>query len=230
MILCGLIAAVFLSSGSMLKAFGMTVLGVFISMAGTDVNTGDERFTFGLPEIADGIGFASVAMGLFGIAEIISNLEETAGKGMVVERVTSLIPTREEIRRAIPAAIRGTVLGSFLGILPGGGATVSSFASYTLEKKVSKTPEKFGTGMIEGVAGPEAANNAGAQTSYVPMLSLGIPTNGLMAMMIGAMLIQGITPGPRVITAQPDLFWGLISSMFIGNVMLVILNLPMIGI
>ena len=229
-ILLGLIAAVFLSSGSILKSLGMVALGVGLGLIGTDVNTGEVRYTFGMIELADGLDFVPVAMGIFGIAEIVSNIEHTAGRGQVIGQISRLIPSREDFRRAWPAALRGTALGSMLGILPGGGATVSSFAAYSLEKKISRTPGRFGQGAIEGVAGPEAANNAGAQTSFIPMLSLGIPPNGLMALMMGAMMIQGITPGPQVMLKQPDLFWGLIASMWIGNVMLVILNLPLIGI
>lgn len=228
--LLGLVAAVLLGSGSILKSAGMVVLGVLLSLVGTDVNTGGERYTFGIPELAAGLEFIPVAMGIFGVAEIVSNLEATKGRGRTVSPISSLIPSREDVRRGLPAALRGTGLGSFLGILPGGGATVSSFASYSLERKISKSPERFGRGAIEGVAGPEAANNAGAQTSFIPMLSLGIPPNALMALMMGAMMIQGITPGPQVMTAQPALFWGLIVSMWIGNLMLVILNLPLIGI
>jgi TctA family transporter len=227
--LLGLVAAVLLGTGSILKAAGMVVLGVLLSLVGTDVNTGGERFTFGIAELAAGLEFIPVAMGIFGIAEIVTNLEATRGRGRAVAPVASLMPTKDDFRRAWPAALRGTMLGSFLGILPGGGATVSSFAAYSLERKVSRTPERFGTGAIEGVAGPEAANNAGAQAAFIPMLSLGIPPNALMALMMGAMMIQGITPGPQVMTAQPALFWGLIVSMWIGNVVLVILNLPLIG-
>ncbi|MBX6370163.1 MAG: tripartite tricarboxylate transporter permease [Rhodospirillales bacterium] len=228
--LLGLVAAVLLGSGSILKSAGMVVLGVLFSLVGTDVNTGGERYTFGIPELAAGLEFIPVAMGIFGVAEIVSNLEATKGRGRTVSPISSLIPSREDVRRAFPAALRGTALGSFLGILPGGGATVSSFASYSLERKISKSPRRFGHGAVEGVAGPEAANNAGAQTSFIPMLSLGIPPNALMALMMGAMMIQGITPGPQVMTAQPALFWGLIVSMWIGNLVLVILNLPLIGI
>jgi putative tricarboxylic transport membrane protein len=228
--LLGLVAAVLLSSGSIIKALAMTALGVFLSLVGTDVNTGDTRFTFGFLELASGLDFAPIAMGLFGIAEIVSNIEDQArGKKSVIGKVTDLLPSRDDFRRAWPAAVRGTGLGSALGILPGGGAVVSAFAAYSVEKRLSARPEQFGHGAIEGVAGPEAANNAGAQTSFIPMLSLGIPPNPLMAMMVGALMIHGITPGPTVMTRQPELFWGLIASMWIGNVMLVVLNLPMIG-
>jgi putative tricarboxylic transport membrane protein len=187
------------------------------------------RFTFGIPELSDGIGFVVVAMGMFGIAEIIANLDLKGNREVFTGKVKSLFPTREDIRRAWPAVLRGTALGSFLGILPGGGSILAAFGAYTVEKKLSKHPEQFGKGAIEGVAGPEAANNAGAQTSFIPMLTLGIPGNAVMALMIGALMIQGIAPGPQVMTEKPELFWGLIASMWVGNLMLVVLNLPLIG-
>jgi len=225
----GLIGAVVLAQGSLVKAVAMIILGLFFGLVGTDLNSGQQRFTFGLPELSDGIGFVTLAMGLFGVAEIVTNLEKREGRS-IGAIIGSLMPNREEIRRAIPAVFRGTAIGSVLGILPGGGALLSAFAAYTFEKKMSKTPERFGKGAVEGVAAPEAANNAGAQTSFIPMLTLGIPSNPVMALMIGAMTIQGIAPGPRVMTQQPDLFWGIIASMWIGNAMLVIINLPLIGI
>ena len=225
----GLVAAVVLASGSVLKAIAMVFLGLLVGLVGTDVNTGAQRFTFDIPELSDGIDFAPVAMGLFGIAEIVVNLERKLTRSGTI-KVASLWPTREEARRAIPAALRGTGLGSILGVLPGGGPTLAAFSSYTLEKKISKTPQIFGKGAIEGVAGPEAANNAGAQASFIPMLTLGIPGNAVMALMVGAMMIQGIAPGPQVMAERPQLFWGMIVSMWIGNLMLVILNLPLIGI
>ena len=224
----GLVAAVVLASGSVLKAIAMVFLGLLVGLVGTDVNTGAQRFTFDIPELSDGIDFAPVAMGLFGIAEIVVNLERKLTRSGTI-KVASLWPTREEIRRAIPAALRGTGLGSILGVLPGGGPTLAAFSSYTLEKKISKTPQIFGKGAVEGVAAPESANNAAAQTSFIPMLTLGIPSNAVMALMVGAMIIQGIQPGPEVMTKKPDLFWGMIVSMWIGNLMLVIINLPMIG-
>jgi TctA family transporter len=226
----GLVAATVLAHGSLLKAIAMVVLGLLLGLAGTDVNSGVLRFTFGIPELADGVGFVIVAMGMFGVTEIVANLEQRGQREVFVGKVTHLFPTREDLKRSWAPILRGTALGSFLGILPGGGALLSSFASYTVEKKVSKHPEQFGKGAIEGVAGPESANNAGAQTSFIPMLTLGIPGNAVMALMIGALMIQGIAPGPQVMTDKPQLFWGLIASMWLGNAMLVILNLPLIGI
>jgi putative tricarboxylic transport membrane protein len=225
----GLIGAVVLAQGSLIKAVAMIILGLFFGLVGTDLNSGQQRFTFGLPELSDGIGFVTLAMGLFGLAEIVTNLEKREGRS-IGAIVGSLMPTGDEIRRSIPAVLRGTGIGTILGVLPGGGALLSSFAAYTFEKKMSKTPERFGKGAVEGVAAPEAANNAGAQTSFIPMLTLGIPSNPVMALMIGAMTIQGIAPGPRVMTQQPELFWGIIASMWIGNAMLVVINLPLIGI
>jgi TctA family transporter len=226
----GLIAATVLAHGSLIKAIAMVVFGLLLGLIGTDVNSGVLRFTFGIPELSDGIGFVIVAMGMFGIAEIVSNLELKGDREVFTKKVTHLFPTREDFKRSWAPVLRGTALGSFLGILPGGGALLSSFGAYTVEKKLSKHPEQFGKGAIEGVAGPEAANNAGAQTSFIPMLTLGIPGNAVMALMIGALMIQGIAPGPQVMTEKPELFWGLIASMWIGNLMLVVLNLPLIGI
>ncbi len=226
----GLVAAVILASGSVIKAIAMIFLGLLFGLVGTDVNTGAQRLTFDLPELSDGIDFAPIAMGLFGIAEIVVNLERHLTRTGGTIKVNSLWPTAEEIRRAIPAALRGTFLGAALGVLPGGGPTLGAFSSYTLEKKISKNPSQFGKGAVEGVAAPESANNAAAQTSFIPMLTLGIPSNAVMALMVGAMIIQGIQPGPEVMTKKPDLFWGMIASMWIGNAMLVIINLPMIGI
>jgi putative tricarboxylic transport membrane protein len=225
----GLVASIVLASGSLLHAFGMIVLGLMLGLVGTDVNSGAQRFTLGIPELSDGIGFVVLAMGVFGIAEIIVNLEHEATRDLAIKKVTGLMPTREDWRRMGAPVLRGTALGSALGILPGGGAALASFGSYALEKRVSKHARDFGKGAVEGVAGPESANNAGAQTSFIPMLTLGIPSNPVMALMIGAMIIQGIQPGPAVITEQPALFWGLIASMWVGNVMLLVLNLPLIG-
>ena len=226
----GLVASVVLASGSLLQAFGMIVLGLLLGMAGTDVNSGLERYTFETPYMAEGINFVILAMGMFGLGEIIKNLEEEHLRSAMVAKVHGLMPNKEDLKRMAWPIVRGTGLGSLLGILPGGGAMLASFASYSIEKKISKTPEQFGKGAIEGVAGPESANNAGAQTSFIPLLTLGIPSNPVMALMIGAMIIQGITPGPAVMTEQPTLFWGIIVSMWIGNLFLVILNLPLIGI
>ncbi|MEW5709988.1 MAG: tripartite tricarboxylate transporter permease [Pseudomonadota bacterium] len=225
----GLVASVVLAHGSLLHAVGMIVLGLLLGLIGTDVNSGLQRYTFDQPWLADGIGFVVVAMGMFGLGEIIRNLEHEATREVTIKRVTGLMPTLEDLKRIAAPVLRGTALGSALGILPGGGAMLASFASYSLEKKISKNPEQFGKGAIEGVAGPESANNAGAQTSFIPMLTLGIPSNPVMALMIGAMIIQGIQPGPSVVNEQPALFWGIIVSMWIGNLMLVILNLPLIG-
>ena len=226
----GLVAATVLASGSLIKAIAMVLLGLVLGLVGTDVNSGVLRFAFGVSELADGIGFVVVAMGMFGLAEIITNLEQTENREVFTSKVGRLMPSKEDFKRMAPSILRGTVLGSSLGILPGGGALLSSFASYTVEKKVSKYSHEFGKGAIEGVAGPESANNAGAQTSFIPLLTLGIPGNAVMALMIGAMMIQGIAPGPQVMTERPQLFWGMIASMWVGNLMLVVLNLPMIGI
>jgi TctA family transporter len=225
----GLIAAVVLAHGSFIKALAMVLLGLLLGLIGTDVNSGAARFTFGVPELIDGIDFAVIAMGLFGFSEIIYNLKAQEARELLKEKVTDLVPSKADVKRAAPAVLRGTALGSLLGILPGGGGILSSFASYAIEKKISKHPEEFGKGAIEGVAGPESANNAGAQTSFIPMLTLGIPTTPVMALMIAAMMIHNIQPGPQVMTSNPSLFWGLIVSMWVGNFFLVILNLPLIG-
>jgi TctA family transporter len=226
----GLIGAVVLAHGSLLKAIAMILVGLLLGIVGTDVNSGVARFDFGIPELSDGIGVVVVAMGMFGFSEIILNLESTERRELITTRLKGLWFTREQFRRAAPAVLRGTALGSVLGVLPGGGAMLSSFASYSVEKKLSRDPSQFGKGAIEGVAGPEAANNAGAQTSFIPLLTLGIPENAVMAMMVGAMTIHNIQPGPQVMTSNPGLFWGLIASMWVGNLMLVVLNLPLIGI
>ncbi|MBP2307955.1 tripartite tricarboxylate transporter permease [Azospirillum melinis] len=230
LMLVGLIGAVILAHGSVVKAVAMILIGLLLSMVGTDVNSGQMRFTFDIPQLYDGLDFVPLAMGLFGLADIIINLEETEGRGIEPSPIHRLWPSWQDFKDAWPAAVRGTALGAFLGILPGGGATLSAFSSYALEKKVARDPGAFGKGAIQGVAGPEAANNAGAQASFIPMLSLGIPSNAVMALMIGAMMIHGITPGPQIMTKQPDLFWGMIASMLVGNIMLVVLNLPLIGI
>ena len=225
----GLVAAVVLAHGSVIKAVAMVLLGLLLGLVGTDVNSGVLRFAFGISELADGIGFVTVAMGLFGTAEIITNLELKDEREVFTNKVTNMFPTKEDWKRMWKPILRGTFLGSMLGILPGGGALLASFGAYTLEKKVSKYGHEFGKGAIEGVAAPEAANNAGAQTSFIPLLTLGIPSNAVMALMIGAMMIQGIAPGPQVMTEKPQLFWGMVASMWVGNFMLVVLNLPMIG-
>jgi putative tricarboxylic transport membrane protein len=225
----GLIGAVVLAHGSVLKALAMVVFGLLLGMVGTDVNSGVARFSFDVPELSDGIEFVAVAMGMFGFAEIIVNLEQKENREVFTNKVTGLFPRMADFRKAFPAILRGTSIGSLLGILPGGGAVLSAFAAYAVEKKISKHPEEFGKGAIQGVAGPEAANNAGAQMSFIPMLTLGIPTNPVMALMVAAMMIHNIQPGPQVMTSNPNLFWGLIVSMWIGNLMLVILNLPLIG-
>jgi putative tricarboxylic transport membrane protein len=226
----GLVAAVVLAHGSVIKAIAMIVLGLLLGLVGTDGNTGADRFTLGLTVLADGIDFAVLAIGVFGVGEIISNLAAPdASRSILMQKITRLWPTAEDFRRAWPAALRGTALGSILGVLPGGGATLSAFAAYVLEKKVARDPSRFGHGAVEGVAGPESANNAGAQTSFIPMLTLGIPGNAVMALMIGAMTIHGIQPGPQVMTERPQLFWGMVASMWIGNLMLLVINLPLIG-
>ena len=225
----GLVAAVVLANGSVMKAVAMVVLGLLFGLVGTDTQAGVSRFTFGITELYDGIDFVPLAMGLFGIAELMTNLDRSFEDRSQTQKIESLWPTRKEARLAVPAALRGTVLGSLLGILPGGGAVLASFSSYTLEKKISHSRDQFGKGAIEGVAGPEAANNAGAQTSFIPLLTLGIPSTPVMAIMVGAMMIQGIAPGTALISERPQLFWGMIASMWIGNLMLVIINLPLIG-
>ncbi len=225
----GLIGAVVLASGSLPKAICMILLGLLLGMVGTDVNSGVARYDFGIPELQDGIDFAVVAMGVFGFAEILSNLELKDQRVDITSKVGSLYPNKQEFKESWPAVVRGTAIGCALGILPGGGAVLSSFASYTMEKKLSKNPERFGKGHPAGLAGPESANNAGSQASFIPLLTLGIPGNAVTALMIGAMTIHNIQPGPQVMTSHPDLFWGLIVSMWIGNLMLVILNLPLVG-
>lgn len=228
----GLVFSVVLAKGSVLKAIMMVALGLLIAMIGSDVETGAARMTFGLADLADGVSFAVVAMGVFGFAEIIRNLDAGADddRSLVQEKISGLMPTRQDLKDSSLPILRSTVLGSFLGILPGGGAVIASFASYTLEKKVAKDPSRFGRGAIEGVAGPESANNAAAQTSFIPLLTLGIPSNAVMALMIGAMTIHGIVPGPQVMQMQPHLVWGMIASMWVGNLMLLVINLPLVGV
>ncbi len=225
----GLAFAVVLARGSILKAICMIFMGLLLSTVGTDLETGQERLTFGFPPLADGIDFAVMAMGVFGFAEVMKNLESPETRDVVRQKIGRLLPSMQDMRESIWPILRGTGIGSILGILPGNGAVLGPFASYTMEKKLAKDPSRFGRGAIEGVAGPESANNAGAQTAFIPLLTLGIPPNAVMALMVGAMTIHGIIPGPQVMTKNPDLFWGMIASMWIGNLMLVIINLPLIG-
>ena len=224
----GLIGAVVLASGSLIKAIAMIVLGLLLGLVGTDVNSGTSRYAFDVPQLTDGLGFVAVAMGVFGFAEIMANLEQKENRETFLDKVTNLWPNKEDFKRMVAPILRGTLLGSVLGILPGGGAALAAFGAYSLEKKVSKYGHEFGKGAIEGVAAPESANNAAAQTSFIPLLTLGIPPNAVMALMVGAMTIHNIQPGPQVMTSNPALFWGLIASMWIGNLMLIILNLPLI--
>jgi TctA family transporter len=229
LILLGLIITTVLAQGNILRPLAMIALGVGLGTVGTDIQSGQTRFTFGFGQLFEGISFVALAMGVFGVAEIIKDLEHPNNRQPLQTKVGRLMLTREEVRRATPSVLRGTVLGSILGILPGGGLALSTFTAYILERKVSKYRHEFGTGAIEGVAGPESANNAASQTSFIPMLTLGLPANAVMALMAGALMIQGIQPGPRMVEAQPELFWGLIASMWIGNLMLLIINLPLIG-
>jgi len=225
----GLAFATVLARGSVFKAIGMIVVGLLLSTVGADLETGEDRLTFDVQSVADGIDFAVLAMGLFGFAEVLRNLETPETRDVVKAAIGRLLPSLDDLKRSIGPIIRGTGLGAMLGILPGNGAVLGPFASYTLEKKIAKDPGRFGKGAIEGVAGPESANNAGAQTAFIPLLTLGIPPNAVMALMVGAMTIHGIIPGPQVITKRPDLFWGMIASMGIGNLMLLVINLPLIG-
>jgi putative tricarboxylic transport membrane protein len=232
LMILGLVGAVVLASGSLLKAISMILLGLLLGLVGTDVNSGVARFSFDIPELTDGIGFVVIAMGVFGYGEIITNLAQPEDEREVfTAKVQGLFPTKADFKAMAPAVLRGTALGSLLGVLPGGGALLAAFAAYTIEKKIPLKPGEiaFGKGNIRGVAGPESANNAGAQTSFIPLLTLGIPPNAVMALMVGAMTIHNIQPGPQVMTSNPELFWGLIASMWIGNLMLIILNLPLIG-
>jgi putative tricarboxylic transport membrane protein len=225
----GLIAAIALADNSLIKSLAMIALGLLLGTVGTDVSGSAERLTMGFPELSDGIGFVPLAMGLLAVADIIRNLERPAAKGdMITGEIRGLWPTRDDFKKSLGPTIRGTFVGTLLGILPGGGAALSSFSAYAIEKRISRDPSKFGQGAVQGVAAPEAANNAGAQTSFIPLLTLGIPSNAVMALMAGAMTIQGIQPGPQILSTRPELVWGLIASMWIGNLMLVIINLPLI--
>jgi putative tricarboxylic transport membrane protein len=230
LIVLGLMFSVTLAHGPLLKALAMVGVGLLLGSVGTDVYTGEGRFTFGLIDVEDGFDIVAVAVGVFGFGEILQSLEDETNRPRLIAKITGLMPTREDLRQAAMPILRGSLLGSFLGILPGGGATLSSFIAYGVEKRFSRRREHFGKGAIEGVAAPESANNAASQTSFIPMLTLGIPSNPVMALMIGALLIQGLVPGPKIALEQPTLFWGLITSMWIGNLMLVVLNLPLIGI
>ncbi len=226
----GLAFAIVLARGSILKAIAMIIVGLLLSTVGTDLETGEERLTLGLAALSDGIDFAVMAMGIFGFAEILRNLENPETRDVVKAALGRLLPAAADLRQSVTPILRGTGLGAALGILPGNGAVLGPFASYTLEKKLAKDPSRFGRGAIEGVAGPEAANNAGAQTAFIPLLTLGIPPNAVMALMVGAMTIHGIIPGPQVMTRNPELFWGMIASMWLGNLLLLIINLPLVGI
>lgn len=225
----GLVILTYLAQKSMIKALMMAAVGVVLGTIGLDNMTGMPRFTFDRPDLLDGIGIAPLAMGLFGISEILLNVERTVKKGLVVSHVENLFPSKKDWGQAFFPMIRGSIAGFFLGILPGGGATLSTFVSYSAEKRISKTPEEFGKGSIAGVAAPEAANNAAAQSSFIPLLTLGVPGNSVMAILLGALMIHGISPGPLMMQQHPDLFWGVVSSMYLGNVMLLLLNLPLIG-
>jgi TctA family transporter len=229
LLVLGLIAAVVLAHGSVARSLSMVLLGLLLGLVGIDVSSGAARMTFGVPQLSDGLDFVPVAMGMFGLAEIIANLERPAERHLVSQAVRGLVPSWTDLKQAFPAMVRGTALGSALGVLPGGGAALPPFSSYALEKKLARDPSRFGHGAIEGVAGPEAANNAGAQTSFIPLLTLGIPANALMALMIGALMMQGIQPGPQIMREQPQLVWGVIASMWVGNLMLLVINLPLIG-
>ena len=229
LMLMGLVTAAVLAHGDMVKSLAMVAMGLLLGCVGSDVDSGVKRFTFNIIEMADGIGFVVLAVGIFALGEIIGNLGDPEERTVFTSRVTKLFPTKEDLKRSLGPIVRGTLLGSFFGVLPGTGPAIASFSSYMVEKKMSKDPSRFGHGAIEGVAGPESANNADAQCKFIPMLTLGIPASGVMALMLGALTIHGITPGPQVMTKNPDLFWGLIASMWIGNLMLVLLNLPLIG-
>jgi TctA family transporter len=229
LMLMGLVAAAVLAQGDIVKSIAMVVMGLLLGIVGTDVNTGVQRFSFGITELSDGIGFIVVAVGVFAIGEIVANLGDPEKRAVFTEKVKNLMPTKEDMKASIGPIARGTLLGSFFGVLPGTGPAIASFSSYMVEKKLAKDPSRFGKGAIEGVAGPESANNADAQCKFIPMLALGLPASGVMALMLGALTIQGIQPGPEVMTTRPELFWGLVASMWIGNALLVVLNLPMIG-
>ena len=231
LMIAGFVILTFLASSSMPKALIMAAFGIFLSTIGLDNISGDVRFAGSMVELWDGVGLVPVVMGLFGVSEVLVNLEQMGQESVEIlkEKIKNIFPTREEWRKFVPASLRGTLIGFFLGVIPGGGAALASFVSYAIEKKISKYPEKFGTGMIEGVACPESANNAATGGAFVPLLTLGIPSNIVTALLIGAFMIHGISPGPLILRDHPDVFWGLIASMYIGNIMLLILNLPLVG-
>jgi putative tricarboxylic transport membrane protein len=230
LMLMGLVGSAVLTQGDAVKGLAMVALGLLLGMVGTDVNSGMVRYDFGIPELTDGIGFTVIAVGLFAVAEIVTNLERAEPQPAFTGRLPSLMPTLRELKDSFWPALRGTGVGAFFGLLPGAGPALSSFATYMLEKKLAREPQRFGKGAIEGVAAPEAANNAAAQTSFIPTLTLGIPGTAVMTLMLGAMIMQGITPGPQVMSGQPELFWGIVASMWIGNLMLLVLNLPLVGV
>ncbi len=229
LMLMSLVAAAVLAQGDMIKSLAMVAMGLLLGIVGTDVNTGAQRFSLGITELTDGIGFIVIAVGVFAVGEIINNLGATSERVLFTSKVRNLFPSREDLKRSLGPILRGTAIGAFFGVLPGTGPAIASFSSYVVEKKIAQDPSRFGRGAIEGVAGPESANNADAQCKFIPMLTLGLPASGVMALMLGALTIHGIQPGPEVMTMRPELFWGLIASMWIGNLMLVVLNLPMIG-
>ena len=230
LMLMGLVAAAVLAEGDLVKSLAMVAMGLLLGLVGTDVSSGVRRFTFDFNELSDGVSFIVLAVGIFAIGEIVANLGDPAERQIFSDRVRNLMPTKQDLKASAKPIIRGTLIGSFFGVLPGTGPSIASFSSYIVEKKLAKDPSRFGNGAIEGVAGPEAANNADAQCKFIPMLTLGLPASAVMALMLGALIIQGIQPGPQVMSTRPDLFWGLIASMWIGNALLVLLNLPMIGI
>jgi TctA family transporter len=230
LMLTALVGSAALSHGDLVKGLAMVALGLLLGLVGTDVNSGVPRYTFDVLELADGIGFTVIAVGLFAVAEIVANLEREAPQPAFTGRIASLLPTRRDLADSFWPTVRGTALGAFFGLLPGTGPALPTFATYIVEKKLARDPSRFGEGAIEGVAAPEAANNAAVQTAFIPTLTLGIPGSAVMILMIGAMTMQGIPPGPDVMTARPDLFWGIVASMWLGNLMLVVLNLPLVGI
>jgi len=228
--LMGLVASAVLAHGDAVKGLAMVALGLLFGVVGTDVNSGMARYAFDIPELVDGIGFTVVAVGLFAVAEIVTNLERREPHQVFTGPIVGLMPGARDLARSFFPALRGTGVGAFFGLLPGTGPALSSFAAYMLEKKLARDPARFGKGAIEGVAAPEAANNAAAQASFIPTLTLGIPGTAVMTLMLGAMVMQGVTPGPQVMTANPELFWGIVASMWIGNLMLLVLNLPLVGV